>query len=364
MKSQKITVLLSFIYLLIGLIIFTPPLLDKKSINIFNSEKFYIAPYCDTSLAGKSEILDFKQNGDSFKFSWILRKGYQFPFAGLSIGTKEKKSFSLSGFDYIELEFSDTINSPILLYLHYNIENYTNFSDPTTSYLRRSFIIPNKKSPTIKVSLDKMTTPEWWYIQNQKVKDFKPDLNKINSISIEDGEANILNKARSISILKFNGGKFKYLISLQLFLYLLVIPLFYYFKKTVIIIKQRLNPEELYYLKNEVNDTYNQDKESLINYLDINYNNPELTKKSIIKDIGLSSDKITFILKKSFQSNLRDYLNDVRLKNGIKLLHGSKLSITEIAFEIGYKLPSSFNRIFKKRYGTTPSNMRKKREVS
>lgn len=364
MISKKLLIFLTVLYSLFGLLTFIPPLFDKKAINIINNETFFIAPYCDTSLEGNSEILNFKQTDDSFKFSWKLREGYQFPFAGISIGTKTKKTFSLSGFDFIEIEFADTINSPIFLYIHYHIDSYSTITDPSTSCLRRALVIPNQKSPNIKIPLSKMTTPEWWYLHNPKIKKFRPNISKINAISIEDGEGNIYNKARSISIKRFNGGKYKYLISLQLFFYLLVIPLFYYLKRAIKIINQRLNPEKLYYVKNEITDTYTQDKLSLVKYINVNFNNPELTKKDIVKDLGLSSDKITFILKKSFKSNLRDYLNDVRLKNGIELLQDTNLSITEIAFEIGYKLPSSFNRIFKKRYSITPSEMRKNRKSS
>ena len=53
------------------------------------------------------------------------------------------------------------------------------------------------------------------------------------------------------------------------------------------------------------------------------------------------------------------YLNDYRLTLAAKALLESHKAILDIATECGFENLSYFNRQFKKKYGTTPSNYRK-----
>jgi AraC-like DNA-binding protein len=52
-------------------------------------------------------------------------------------------------------------------------------------------------------------------------------------------------------------------------------------------------------------------------------------------------------------------LRELRLTYAHTLLHYSELTITEIAFRVGYARVQEFSRDFKKRYGCTPRDMRK-----
>lgn len=54
-----------------------------------------------------------------------------------------------------------------------------------------------------------------------------------------------------------------------------------------------------------------------------------------------------------------EYLNDLRIKNTVKLLNETNKSITDICFEVGFNEVAHFNRVFKKICGTSPSEYRK-----
>ena len=56
-----------------------------------------------------------------------------------------------------------------------------------------------------------------------------------------------------------------------------------------------------------------------------------------------------------------EYLNEYRLTMASRLLLSSDASILDIANEVGFDNLSYFNRLFKKRFLTTPSNYRKLR---
>ena len=59
--------------------------------------------------------------------------------------------------------------------------------------------------------------------------------------------------------------------------------------------------------------------------------------------------------KKSFV----EYLNEIRVSKACKFLLETDLSMSEIAYECGYKTASNFNKLFKKFMGMTPSEFKK-----
>ena len=56
--------------------------------------------------------------------------------------------------------------------------------------------------------------------------------------------------------------------------------------------------------------------------------------------------------------NFIDYLTSLRIIKAEELLKNSDISIKEICFEVGYRDPNYFSRIFKKNIGITPTEFR------
>ena len=61
--------------------------------------------------------------------------------------------------------------------------------------------------------------------------------------------------------------------------------------------------------------------------------------------------------------SIHDYICQVRLENGCRLLRGTSLSIGEIAFSCGYGDQNYFTRAFCRTYGMTPMQYRKKETI-
>jgi signal transduction histidine kinase/DNA-binding response OmpR family regulator len=53
------------------------------------------------------------------------------------------------------------------------------------------------------------------------------------------------------------------------------------------------------------------------------------------------------------------YMRQIRLQNAKKLLSTTTLSVSEIAYQVGFKDPNYFSRVFSETYGQTPSETRK-----
>lgn len=329
-----------------------------KHIN-FNNNKFLIGAYCDSSALGNSRIKKFKADSNEISLSWVTQKGFPHPFAGLSILPRDGNMFSLCNYDHFEITFNEELKTPIFLYIHYNIKGYTIKNDPTTTFLKRELILTSPKNSTVTIPLVRMKTPHWWFVQNPDIKNFTPNKNEVISLSIEDGDSDNFNKNKNIRIASIKACKNKVYLYIKILIFIIFIPLAFSIKEAYTIIKKRLLPEDIFYVKNRIESREKEYKEYIVDYINQHYSDPNLTKKKAVKDLKISHQNISFLLKSSLNTSFRDYLNNIRLEKTTELLKNPDYSITEIAFEVGFKLPSSFNRIFKKKFGISPREFRK-----
>ncbi len=93
---------------------------------------------------------------------------------------------------------------------------------------------------------------------------------------------------------------------------------------------------------------------------------PFLDQKISLGDLAealeLSSNTLSQVINESLNQNFHDLLNDFRLQEVKKKLSDpsqNHKTILALAFESGFQSKASFNRIFKKTEGATPSEFRK-----
>ncbi|MEZ0483730.1 two-component regulator propeller domain-containing protein [Fibrella sp. GW2-5] len=84
------------------------------------------------------------------------------------------------------------------------------------------------------------------------------------------------------------------------------------------------------------------------------YKNKEVTADSLAQLMNCSRSQLHLKLKTLTGLSTKEYLNDYRLTLGRQLLE-TGLSVSEVAFEVGFSDPNYFGRAFKKKYGITPS---------
>jgi YesN/AraC family two-component response regulator len=77
-------------------------------------------------------------------------------------------------------------------------------------------------------------------------------------------------------------------------------------------------------------------------------------------EFKMSSGYLSTYFKSKTGMNLVDYINETRIKKAVSLLDDETLKIRDAAERVGYKNITSFNRMFKKYTGLTPSEYRKK----
>lgn len=95
----------------------------------------------------------------------------------------------------------------------------------------------------------------------------------------------------------------------------------------------------------------------VIAYIKENYMK-ELTLDQIAEEVHLSKAYLSFLFKQSEGQNLTDYIIQLRMEHAKELLSATLMRTYEIAQQVGYQDEKYFGRIFKKRYGITPSEYR------
>lgn len=88
--------------------------------------------------------------------------------------------------------------------------------------------------------------------------------------------------------------------------------------------------------------------------LDENYIEPP-TIGALARMVGVNESKLMHLFKHLFGQTIFDYTQALRMEKAKKLLETTELSITEVAFEVGYEYSSNFTTAFRRHFGITPS---------
>lgn len=88
---------------------------------------------------------------------------------------------------------------------------------------------------------------------------------------------------------------------------------------------------------------------------------PELTLTSLAKQVNISRNQLSEIINCHFKCNFYDFVNKYRVEEVKKRMKINKdFTILAIAFDAGFPSKSTFNSVFKKSTGLTPSEYRNK----
>lgn len=134
-------------------------------------------------------------------------------------------------------------------------------------------------------------------------------------------------------------------------------------------------PLELSYLKKRLSeilggkDHYKQYKsvksrddfllDGIISHIEEKFMQP-ITLDKVASMACMNKFKFCRTFKERYGHTFISYLNSIRVQNAAELLKNNNLSITEIAFFVGYGSVVHFDRVFKSVYGITPRDYRKK----
>jgi YesN/AraC family two-component response regulator len=105
----------------------------------------------------------------------------------------------------------------------------------------------------------------------------------------------------------------------------------------------------------EVQDPDDRFLQRLMQILEDNIENSEFNVSALVREIGMSRPVLFRKTKMLTGLSVIDLIRNVRLKKAEMLLKQKKLSISEIAFTVGFSDPKYFSKSFRSQYGKPPS---------
>ena len=98
----------------------------------------------------------------------------------------------------------------------------------------------------------------------------------------------------------------------------------------------------------------------LISFVEAEISNEQISVLDLSSTLGMSPSQLHRKLKALTGESPGDFLRRFRLQRAAQLLEKSQLSVSEIAFKVGFRSHSHFSRAFRKHHGMTPSDYEKK----
>lgn len=90
--------------------------------------------------------------------------------------------------------------------------------------------------------------------------------------------------------------------------------------------------------------------------LETHFDNPP-TLRELSRLVGLNEFKLKKGFKAAFGDTIHHWALSYRLNQAYQLLQSRQLSISEVAYQVGYQHPAHFTTAFKKKFGVVPSQL-------
>lgn len=343
----------------------------KKDLVIFPGNKgMELTSYSDTIHpldSGNTCINRFIVDSSAILIDYTIGKNNTARYAGFQWIVHPPKPFiDIRSYDHVLLSFDQAATEEFVVVILQLFTNSFSKLDDRMSwrYFSKELSIKDKQKKYL-IPIEEFKTPLWWFNQyNINEMDLsKPDFSKLGMISIQDGSGTTGH--HRVLILK--ELRFQNLHSLSFALFLTGVLILYYLCYGIGILlyaklKTSKSPMAIPYQKLAIeNDTIDEQKK-VLEYLGNNFSNQNVSLSRMSDEIGISTVKISTIIKHSYNLTFRQYLNTIRIAEAKRLLLETKLQISQIAYKVGYTNLTHFCRTFKEVSSVSPNTFRQ--EVS
>ncbi len=100
----------------------------------------------------------------------------------------------------------------------------------------------------------------------------------------------------------------------------------------------------------------------LVDIIEKNMADPDFSVKNLADEVGLSRMQLYRKLKAIVDKTPHEMINDIRLERAAQILVQQQLTVSEVAYMVGYNTPKYFSRCFREKYGMLPTQYMKKHE--
>lgn len=97
----------------------------------------------------------------------------------------------------------------------------------------------------------------------------------------------------------------------------------------------------------------------LTEIINANLLNEHFGPEQLADKMGMSYSSLHRKMKETFQKNISQFIREKRLEKAKDILQNENLSVSEIAYKVGFSSPTYFNKSFREYFGTSPGEFKK-----
>lgn len=339
------------------------PCLENREINFHG---YRIVAYDDRSekgVPGNSEILSIGRDSTALKIRYILKPGFTYPYAGMTIIFKDSSGNHLdcSRFNALKIRIASSQLSDCKLYLKIFDKKVSKTNDPLSErYLKKDLLL-NPLLKTIAIPFEQFITPEWWFQRNNiTLKDVNPvDFSKATALQIESGSTAKTGIIDTLTIDKIALAKRPNSYAVALLAVFTALIIGYAIFRSLP--RRKNDPVIITYDKKDVRNYRDIDAQRIADYLAEHYSDPELSIMTMGKSLGLSQKKAVKVMNDVFKMSFKQYLTSIRIHETKRLLRETDRLVIDIALAVGFNSISHFNRVFKTSTHISPLEFRNRK---
>ena len=335
----------------------------QEDLQVFPTSQINTVFYNDEIDQGRSQILTQEIDRLNIRFRFSLDSGFFYPYCGVALKPIDRKTWDFSKYDRCRITLKTDGLSSVFMYFHvFDI----NVRDRKSRHAHRRLlhnvkVVPNS-TQTAELLFKEFDTPTWWYsLIEQDKSDFgDPDLSQTESLHFTSGlDKNFRTSAGfeiyDISMTKNYTPVYMLLGSIWC-LFMTVYGCYLIYNKRN---ESKTNTDQEVIQKIEIAykpvEPEPDRKAGFIDYINSNFQNPNLTLSSVTESTGISDRTISGYIAEHYGCNFKTYVNNIRINEAKRLLEEKGLSSGEVAYLVGFNSPANFNRVFKTMEGCNPT---------
>ncbi|MFS1703037.1 helix-turn-helix domain-containing protein [Alteromonas sp. AMM-1] len=299
------------------------------------------------------------------RLSEVLTRPYTAVSLVFSDPEQQRIHRDLRAYQYLSFNVKCSTDSVLALLVYTVDPTITQLNNYLTYRAPHRYFNCSKQWQRVSVNLTDMALPAWWLQMFElNLADDGYSLAQVAKIQLGTTAQSPINETIRVQIntLTLNGEDWDYLYftaALLVLLWLLYAGwLFHGHGKALVqSLQHKILSERplVAYQQLSLAPHRNTPSDTIIRYLAEHFAHPELNMDMAVSALGINRTKMNELLKAELGLTFTSYLNKLRLAEASRLLTESdNCNIADIAYTVGYKNISYFNKLFKEEYGCTP----------
>ncbi len=319
---------------------------------------------------GGSSSITVNESVHSLDYFFSLSDQTQYPFVSAVIAFDDIKNATryrdLSRYSKALIRAKCLPKSVLTIHIHAFNPDVTDTKDFSSYRISEVYLSCGDTWAELEFDLRRMRVPAWWQneygVPNSDQDALLTQVLAISLLSSAFVPADTVSKV-SVSSLTLHGEDWRYVwlfvvATLVIWLSGCVWLLRKYTQAFTIELENKVSEGRPLVAYKELTITPHDDSNlhRIVRYLATEYNRPDLSLEAATGSLGINRTKLNEILKSELGLTFNAYVNKLRLAEAARIIEeNDKAIIAEVAYSLGYKNVSYFNKLFKQEYGCTPN---------